>query len=423
MPRHRALGYRLLRVSALVAKGFAGNRCRLHASALTYTTLISLVPFLAFAFAVAKGLKVQEKLVAPGGPIDKLAVGQQEVARSLVEYVDRTDVRTLGALGLVILMWTVVQVRSKIEATFNEIWGVQRQRTLFRKFSDYLSVVVISPVLLAAALMMTAALESSFVVTWLKGHLPGAAGLFLLAFQLLPYAAMWVVFTCFYLFMPNTRVPFRAALGGGIVAGTVWQAGQWLYVHGNVLLAQHSAIYASFASFPVFLVWLHLSWVIALFGAEVAFALEHERTYQREILAHAASHESQERLALQVAGAVADRFRRGEPPWDVNRLSEALDRPVRLVQEVAAQLETGGVLKAIPGPVVSYHPARSLETIPLKQVVDAVRRYGQTAASPAEDGVGSLPAREVIAAMDGALAARLSGVTLDAFARGEVRLA
>ncbi len=421
MPRHRALGYRLLRVSYLVGKGFAGNRCKLHASALTYTTLISLVPFLAFAFAVAKGLKIQEKLVAPGGPVERLTVGQ-DVARQLVDYIDRTDVRTLGALGLVTLIWTVIQLLSTIEQTFNEIWGVKIPRTLFRKFSDYLSVVVVCPVLLVSAMMMTAMLESSTAVTFLR-TLPGVGELVAMAFRLVPYAAMWVAFTCFYLFMPNTRVPFGAALGGGLVAGTAWQLGQWFYISGNVKLAQYSAIYSSFASFPIFLIWLYLSWLIALFGAEVAFAFQHERTYQREGRSLAASPADRERLALRVAGAVADRFLRGEKPWNVNELAECLDLPVRLVNDLGAELEAGGILTPIPGPVLSYHPARSLEAISLKQVLDAVRRYspdGTQVSSPGKEGPGSAVAAEVVAATEDALSGRLSGMTLDDLARGTV---
>ena len=421
MPRHRALGYRLLRLSYLVGKGFSGNRCRLHASALTYTTLISLVPFLAFAFAVAKGLKIQDKLVAPGGPIERLTVGQ-DVAKTLVEYIDKTDVRTLGALGLVTLIWTVIQLLSTIERTFNEIWGVKAARTLFRKFSDYLSVVVVCPVLLVAAMMMTAMLESSAVVSFLRA-LPGLGDLVEMAFRLVPYAAMWVAFTCFYLFMPNTKVPFGAALAGGLVAGTVWQAGQWLYIAGNVRLAQYSAIYSSFASFPMFLVWLYLSWLIALFGAEVAFAFQHEKTYQREGRSLAASPADRERLALRIAGAVADRFLRGEKPWNVNELAEALDLPVRLVNDLGAELEAGGILTAIPGAVLAYHPARALASVTLKQVLDAVRRYspgGAQVSPPGKDGPGGSVAAEVVAAAEDALSGRLSGMTLDDLARGTV---
>jgi membrane protein len=421
MPRYRALGYRLLRVSYLVGKGFAGNRCKLHASALTFTTLISLVPFLAFAFAVAKGLNVRSWLEAEGGPIDRLTVGQ-DVAKNLVEYVDKTDVRTLGALGLLTLIWTVIQLLSTIEQTFNEIWGVKVARTFFRKFSDYLSVVVVCPLLLAVAMMMTAMLESSAAVAWLRAVPWLGEGVGVL-FRLLPYAAMWVAFTSFYLFMPNTRVPFLAALGGGMVAGTVWQLGQWLYVGGNVLLARYSPIYSTFASFPVFLIWLYLSWLIALFGAEVAFALQHERTYQREGRSLAASPADRERLALRIAGAVADRFRRGEKPWNVNDLAQTLDLPVRLVNDLGAELEAGGILTAIPGAVLAYHPARALEAVTLKQVLDAVRRYSPGSAQvspPGKEGPGGAVAAEVVAAAEDALSGRLSGMTLDDLARGEV---
>lgn len=413
-PRPRALGYRLLRVSTLVAKGFTRNRCTLHASALTYTTLISLVPFLAFAFSVAKGLKIQEKLVAPGGPIERLAVGQ-DVARQLIEYVDRTDVSTLGALGLVTLLWTVIQVLSTIEKTFNEIWGVQAARSLFRKFSDYLSVVIVCPVLLVAAMMMTAMLESSDAVGFLRG-LPAVGNVVELAFRLIPYAAMWVAFTCFYLFMPNTRVPFLAAVGGGIVAGTAWQAGQWFYISGNVSLAKYSAIYASFASFPMFLVWLYLSWLIALFGAEVAFALQHEKTYQREGKAAAASHVDRERLALRLAAAVAGRFLQGGKPLTVDQLAEALDAPVRLVTELGAQLDAGGVLQAIPGPVLAYHPARDPGAVTLKQVLDAVRRFGEHPMGG--KGAGEAAAAEAMARADRAMAQGLGTTTLRDLASG-----
>ncbi len=423
MPRHRALLYRLLRVSALVAKGFRENRCRLHASALTYTTLVSLVPFLAFAFAVAKSLNVHGWLIGPDGPVKRLSGPVQEVVRMIIDFVERTDVRTLGAVGLLVLLWTVIRMLSTIEATFNEIWGVLTPRTFFRKFSDYLSVVAVCPVLVAVAMILTVTLTSEGTLARVQAMPwvgPYAAVVFrtvsLGLFHLLPYAAVCGAFSFLYLFLPNTRVPFRCAMGGGLVAGITWQVGQFLYLHGNVRLAEASKIYASFASFPIFLVWLFLSWLIALFGAEVAFALQHERTYSREGRSATASHEEKERLALQVAGAVADRFRKGSEPWDVNALAEALDQPVRLIQEIASRLESGGILKAIPGPVVSYHPARTLEGIPLKSVLDAVRRSGHPA--PSLDGVGGAVAEAVMSSADAAVAARLASLTLDDFARG-----
>ena len=266
-------------------------------------------------------------------------------------------------------------------------------------------------VLMAAALMMTATLESSAAVSWLKAVPWMGEGVEIL-FRLFPYAAMWVAFTSFYLFMPNTKVPFMAALGGGMVAGTAWQLGQWLYVGGNVLLARYSPIYSTFASFPVFLIWLYVSWMITLFGAEVAFALQHERTYRREGRSVDLAPAERERRTLELAGGVANRFRRGEPAWNVDQAADALDIPVRLVNELGARLEAAGIFTAVPGPVLSYVPGRALEAITLKQVLDAVRHGG--AKGPGRDG----PAAAVMESAEAALAERLSGATLDEFAKG-----
>lgn len=257
---------RTVRFAAELGSAFGRHQISLRASALTYDTVLSLVPFLAIAFSVLKGLGVQNALE----PLLLKVAGEssrEEIAQ-LIGYVNNTNVKSLGMVGLLMLLVTVSSLLFAVEDAFNAIWGVTETRTLQRRFSDYLSVVLVGPFLLIVAMSMTTTLQSQWLVQWLiRNTWLGEAILSL--FRLIPYLSIWIAMTFLYSYIPNTRVSFRSALLGGVVAGTIWQITQWAYFHFQVGVANYNAIYGAMAALPILLVWIYTSWLIVLYGLEV----------------------------------------------------------------------------------------------------------------------------------------------------------
>lgn len=387
------------RVLVLAVREFIANRCRVHATALAFTTLLSLVPLLALAFALAKGFGLQHRIRPL---VDTwLAANQEEVGEKLIafveraiQYVQQTKVGLLGGFGLLLLIWATIKVMSTIEKSFNEIWRVARSRTLVRKLTDYLSVLVISPVLLIAATSAGAAFRSSPVVrSALSWGL--AAWLVECALVLLP---TWAAFVAAYVFMPNTRVRLRPALAGAIVAGSAWQAAFWAYTTFQVGMAKYNAIYGTFAAIPVLMVWLYLSWAIVLFGAQLSWAAQNVRRHWDERRGERASIASREAIALRAMAALAVAFQRGTAPLSAEELAERLRAPASLVAEALRALAAAGLCSEVVGPEASaYQPARPLGQIAPAHVLAAVRQFGNPVPLN-EEGEEARAVRELLAA-------------------------
>ena len=285
----------LCRICVIVVRGFVADNCALQASALTYITLMSMVPVLALMLSVSKGLGAQERLmqvvglerakdtleivVIPGSRLSELPAEMERVAQTLFVYVENTNFTTLGTIGLLLLVWTVLQTMGQIERSFNLIWGVKEHRTLLRRFSDYISVLVLVPILILGATSANAVLSSENVL----GILARLSGpLFFLIehlIRLTGVAGILVAFFLLYLFMPNTKVKIVPAIVAGLVGGILWYVSQRVYIEGQMGLTRLNTIYGTFAAIPFFLMWLYVSWVLVLFGAEVGFAVQHHHTY------------------------------------------------------------------------------------------------------------------------------------------------
>ena len=237
-----------------------------------------------------------------------------------------------------------------IEKNFNDIWGVREGRSWVRRFSDYLSALVIMPILMLAATSANAFLASEKVVGLLGEWTGPLLPLYLAVLKLSPFFFLWIAFTAIYMFMPNVRVRFASGLVGGILAGTGWQVLQWIYIHFQVGIAKQNVIYGTFAALPVFLVWLQASWLIVLFGAEFSFAHQNHRTYRQETDALDASFAAKERLGLSVALSVVRAFLGGGQAWDPEAYASQRKIPIRLVREVLDTLTEAGILARLPGP-------------------------------------------------------------------------
>lgn len=395
LTRWRVFWLRQAQIFWLVIRDFKADNCMLRASALTYATLLSIVPLLALMFSLLKGLGVQD--VLEPFLIQNLAIGSQEVVGQIFRYIENTQFGRLGTIGLIVLVLTVLALLSNIEKSFNHIWRVQETRTLMRRFADYFSVVLLSPLLILAAVSISTSLQSQTLVQkLLETAYVGEA--VLLLFKLIPFVVMWAAFIFLYLFMPNTRVRIQAALIGGIVGGTLWQLVQWGYVHFQVGVGKYNAIYGTMAALPIFIVWLYLSWMIVLFGVELTYAVQNIGTVRQELGAEKINFACRQRLALTVLLLTGEAFYRGEPAWSRERIGGELKLPPRVAGDLLDEMVHLGLLAVLceeSGELLCYQPGRALDALTVEGLFRELREDG--ASYPQNF---RLPSRELVDEME-----------------------
>ena len=370
-----------LRVSLLAIRRFVDDKCDLRASALTFYSLLSIVPIVAMAFAVAKGFGFEkilsEQLLAN-------LEGHEEVAERIIGFaqslLDNTRGGAIAGVGIVVLLWTVVKVLGNIETSFNDIWGVKTPRSLGRKLADYLSVMMVCPVLLITAssvtLLVTTRVTDMVEQLSFLGYL---ADVIIWLLKILPYGVIWLVFTFMYVFMPNTKVAFKSALWGGILAGTIYQLVQLAYISFQIGVTKYGTIYGSFAALPLFLVWLQLSWLIVLFGAEVSFAHQNVATYEFEEDCLKVSHCFKRTTALMITYLSVKKFLKLETPLTATDIVRELEVPIRLVRAVLFELVEARVLSEVSsddGEDAAYQPGCDVNRLTVAAVVQRLDQQG-----------------------------------------------
>jgi len=381
LSRRKSLLIRSLRIFILSLREFGHDQCYFRASALTFYSLLSIVPVFAMAFGVAKGFGM-EKLLEER-LLDNMQ-GQEEVVTRVIEFsstfLENTKGGLIAGIGILLLFWTIVKVLGNIEKSFNEIFGVHQNRSFGRKFGDYMALMMICPVILIFSGSLTVFVTSQVTVITEQIGILGMFGPIIFGLvKLVPYTVIWGLLTFLYIFMPNTKVQFSSALLGGIVAGTLYQFFQALYVHFQIGVANYNAIYGSFAALPLFLMWLQISWLVVLFGAEIAFAHQNEETYEFESDCLQISESFKELLTLRIAHVCIQAFKEGKEPWTARKIAQELEMPIRLVRQLVDDLAEAGVLTEIKdanGRVGSYQPARDINTLTVKSVLDAINQHG-----------------------------------------------
>lgn len=389
LPGWQRGGLGTLRLVWVVARDIQEGALPLRATSLVYTSLLSLVPFLALSFSVLKGFGVHGQmeplllgLLEPLGP-----EASADVAERLIDFVDNMQVGVLGAVGLAFLFYTVIALMQKIENAFNAIWHIGEDRSLARRFSDYLSVLLIGPVLVFSAIAVasmvteTPAYEQAMqtrpiglIVSWLT--------------ELMPFALVILAFTVLYVVMPNTRVRFGSALLGGSVAGVVWVIAGQLFAAFVATSNQYAAIYSAFAAMILFLIWFYVTWLVVLAGGSIAFYHQNPDFVTRDRPSSALSNRLKERLALSVVHLVGQSAYLGKPPWTLERLAVRLHVPRHALAGVVGALESAGLIAPVANTVPpAYLPARPPDATALTAVLDAVR----TADDGASGGYGWLP--------------------------------
>ncbi len=361
--------YSFLRSIYSITASFSAHKGPLRAAALTYTTVLSLVPFLAIAFSVLKGLGAQNALE----PIlQRLAGDSEETISRIIDYVNNTNVKSLGAIGLVLLILTVISLMGSIEEAFNAVWGVRETRSIQRRFSDYLSVVIVGPILLLAATSMTSSLQSQWLLLWLiRNTYLGDA--ILLLFRFLPYLSVWIAMVFLYIFIPNTRIRFASAVTGGVIAGTAWELAQWGYFHFQVGVANYNAIYGTLAAVPVFLVWIYTSWLIVLFGLEIVYAHQHRWHGLPGSSTFSLTATGREELAVALLVQVNLHFQNGGIPPSSQILADQLNVALLPLETVFDELERLGYLVTTSGSPPGWLPARDPSEVKISEVIGALR--------------------------------------------------
>ncbi len=352
-----------------VSTNFTTHQAPLRAAALTYTTVLSLVPFLAIAFSVLKGLGAQNALEPL---LQQVAGDSEETISRLIAYVNNTNMKSVGAIGLLMLIATVISLMGSIEEAFNAVWGVRETRSLQRRFSDYLSVVIVGPILLLAATSMTSSLQSQWMLQWLIQNTYFGDAILLL-FRFLPYLSVWIAMVFLYIFIPNTRIRFASAVTGGIIAGTAWELAQWGYFHFQVGVANYNAIYGTLAAVPIFLVWIYTSWLIVLFGLEIVFAHQHRGHGLPVFSAHRLSALAREELAVALLVQVSLHFQKDGIPPSASFLADELNVPQTLLGSVLDEMEQLGFLVATSGNLPGWLPAREPSEVQVSDVIGALR--------------------------------------------------
>lgn len=370
-----------LRALVLTLKAFKEKECSPKASALTFYTLLSIVPVIAMIFGIAKGFGFETILERQ--LLENLQ-GQEEVIKRIIEFahalIENTKGGLIAGIGVILLFWTVIKLLGNIEDSFNHIWGIVRPRSLSRKFSDYLSAMLLCPLLFIMAGSLTVAVAAQVTLIVDKISLLKTFGPIISAsLKLLPYCVIWVLFSFLYIFMPNTKVKLSSGILGGIIAGTIYQVVQWVYIKFQIGLSGYNAVYGGFAALPLFLAWLNTSWTIVFLGAVISFVLQNLNIYEFDPGCLEASHACKRLVALRITQILSKNFQQGEKPLTADDIADRLEIPMRLLQFILHELTASGIVREISmedDNSIGYQPGRSTDTLTIKYVIDALDRNG-----------------------------------------------
>jgi len=383
-PPSKSFFLKRLRIIVLAVRGFDEDKCKFRASALTFYSLLSVVPVIAMMFGVAKGFGLDKRVETE--LLQKMQ-GQEEVAKKVIDFanslLENASGGFIAGVGVAFLFWAIIKVLSNIENSFNDIWGVKTPRTIGRKFSDYLSVMLVCPFLLIMASSATVAISGQVRVIIQNLSVFKALGpVILVLLKLLPYCTIWIMFTFVFIFMPNTKVKLKSGLLAGVVAGTIFQFVQLIYINFQIGVAKYSAIYGSFAALPLFLLWLQISWLVILFGAELSFAHQNVETYEFEQDCLSASYSFKKLLSLLITHQVVKNFCKAEEAWDAEKISHELEIPIRLVRQLLFELVESEILSEVKkdnNKDVAYQPAVDVGKLSVKYVIGCLERRGNSA--------------------------------------------
>jgi len=383
---------RHLRILLLAIRGFNEDKLRIQASALTYYTLLSIIPVIAMAFGIAKGFGLEAYLE---NQLHEALAGRAEVLDWVTGFskslLQTTHGGMIAGIGLLILIFTVMKVLNNIERAFNDIWQINKPRPLSRKLSDYFAMMFIAPIF-----FILAGGANVFITTQIE-HITENFAFFgfmspvlLFLVRLIPFALVWIVLTIIYMAMPNTNVKFSSALIAGIIAGTLFQLAQWGYIHFQIGVSRYNAIYGSFAAFPLMLLWMQVSWLIILFGAELSFANQNIEHYEFESETANISPYSKKILSLYILNYLVKNFYESKPPVTSSDISHQLEIPNKLVRNILNALTKTRLVAEIKGShakEILFQPAIDINQITVISAINKLEKqgYNEIIAKPSEE--------------------------------------
>ena len=380
---------RALRLITLAVRGFIRDHGLHRASALAFDSVLGLLPFLVLLVAVLKGFgayralmydtlrpAIVETLGAMGDHQDVDVVTLRGAFLLALDLVDSADLSTIGIVGLALLLYIVVLVLVSVEQSLNHVFGVERARSIPRKIADFSAIMFITPLSAMLAATVSATARS---VEWLGGSI---------VLQFSAIAVMGLGLTMLYLVMPFTRVRFRSAVVGGAVGGVLWYGALLVHVHFQLGVARYNALYSTFAAIPIFLVWVFVSWVVVLLGAEITAAHQNMPAYRWRIRGSDADHAARTFVALRAMTEIAAAFVSSNPPRTLRQLSRSMKAPEQLVKEMLDVLVDGGLLaRALRRSQPAYVISRDIEPLRVDDVLLAIERASNFHLAPAADGL------------------------------------
>jgi membrane protein len=401
-----------LRIVYAVVRELISGDLNLRAMSLVYTTLLSLVPLLAVSFSVLKAFGVHNELQpALENFLSPLGDEGVELSGNIIEFVSNVQVGLLGGVGLGLLIYTVVSLLQKIEASFNHVWHVDALRSFAQRFSNYLSIVLVGPVLVFGVLGITASLMNTAFAQRITAIEPFGS-LVYFGVKLSPYVLVWIAFTFMYATIPNTRVRFGPAALGGLVAGVVWQSTYWVFAVFIASSSRYTAIYSSFAILILALIWVYLNWLILLLGTQVVFYIQNPHFVTMLPVRLVLSNRLKERLGLGIMYLVGYNHYHHREPWTLHELVEELRLPTDSIGRLLTLLSGSGFLEQTAGDPPAYLPRQDIETITLRDLLRAIRGADESRFLSEDRVQVPKPVGEVMDAVSNALDGALSGATL-----------
>lgn len=381
LPMYKKLPIKIIKVIIIAIKSYGKDKTPIHASALTYFSLLSIVPVIAVGFAIAKGFGLENMLEEE---IAKSLAGQKEVSAYLLNFaktmLSTTKGGILAVVSISVLLYTVLKLFHQIENTFNIIWKVERSRSFIRKFTDYLSITLIAPILIVLS-----GTVNVYITTILKDFSQNTdffeliSPIIMFSIKLIPYFLIWVLFTLLYLIMPNKGVKFTHAFIAGLIAGTAYQLIQFYYINFQIGFSRYNAIYGSFAALPLFLIWLQISWNVVLLGAQIAAAFENIKSFGYKEAYPLLSQANKRILSLLVLKKIVIKFKTDEPAPSASNLSEESQLPLLYVSNIVDELSETGLISRVSNNKMpdTFQPAKDISLMNFAEVIEKLNAHGE----------------------------------------------
>ena len=366
--------YRIVKITVLSVRGFFRDDLNIKASALSFSLLFAIVPIIALILAISKGFGF-ENIIEDS--LNSSILGSSDVVPVIMGFVERYLETARGGVfvgvGMIALLYSVYMFFQQVEASFNSIWQVKKSRSYTRQFTTYFSILLVLPMLLVISSGL------SIFINSVVENLNFLSPIFEFGFKILPAVMMWIIFTLLYLIIPNTKVNFTSAAISGVIAGSVFQLFQLLYIWGQVYLARYNAVYGGFAAIPLLLLWLQISSLIMLLGAEISFLTQNIRNFDYEVDTQNISRRYKDYISLYITYLIVKRFEKGEPPITIKEIVEENHLPIRLVSRIMQQLVDSGILIEVYNEHIldkSYQPIMDINKMTMSVFSGKIESFG-----------------------------------------------